>query len=56
MSDKLQFVVVGIESAKRGDSVKPGVERSGTPGIESRRKSLAREVGDSDSSVISVIH
>ncbi|GEM_PF-6383254 len=35
-----------IEPAKRGDSVKPGVERSGTPG-SLEYKGRAREVGDS---------
>jgi hypothetical protein len=27
-----EFMNVGIEPAKHGDSIKPGVERSGTPG------------------------
>ena len=64
MSDKLQFVaaqrqakgnsdqVVELfaEPAKRGDSIKPGVERSGTPGSLKERK-RAHEVGDSDSNI-----
>jgi hypothetical protein len=48
MSDKLWFVaVVGFKPAKRGDSVKPGVERSGTPGNGFEEGRGAREVGDS---------
>jgi hypothetical protein len=39
-----------LEPAKRGDSIKPGVERSGTPGDRWEYKERAREAGDSHSS------
>ena len=36
----------GLKPAKRGDSIKPGVERSGTPGFLAN-EGRAHEVGDS---------
>ena len=43
--DEHSGVAARIKPAKRGDSIKPGVERSGTPGSP-RVKGRAREVGD----------
>lgn len=41
-------VDVRIQPAKRGDSIKPGVKRSGTPGSQHKKICIAREAGDSD--------
>jgi len=46
-----KLMKICIEPAKRGDSIKPGVERSATPGIVGYER-RAHEVGDSHSSRI----
>ena len=38
------------QPAERGESIKPGVERSGTPGLASQCENRAREACDSANS------